>query len=257
MNAETVVLTKVVNDHVLVITIDRQDVRNAINDEVALQLGAAMEQLDETPSLRVGVLTGAGAGFCAGLDLKAFLDGELGEHPDYGFAGLTRRPPRKPLVAAVEGFALAGGLEIALSCDLMVVANDTRLGIPEVRRGLVADGGALLRLPGRVPENIAMEMALTGREISATRLHELGLINVLASPGDALRSAIDLAGEIAANSPAAVQVSKNVLRSAPSWTPDVEWQRQQEMVEPVWSSNDAAEGARAFAEKRPPRFRNV
>lgn len=257
MIASPVVGTEVVDERILVITIDRPQARNSINDAVADQLGRAMERLDETPTLRVAVLTGAGSGFCAGLDLKAFLDGELGEHPDYGFAGLTRRPPRKPLIAAVESFALAGGLEIALACDLMVVADDARLGIPEVKRGLVADGGALLRLPDRLPGNIAMQMALTGGEISATRLHELGLVNMLTAPGEALSAALTLAAEVAANSPAAVQVTKQVMRTAPSWTPDEQWERQQVMVEPVWSSDDAQEGAKAFAEKRPPRFADV
>lgn len=252
-----VVTTEVVDDRILVVTIDRPQARNAIDDAVALALGTAMETLDRTPALRVGVLTGAGSGFCAGLDLKAFLDGQLGEHPEYGFAGLTRRPPRKPLVAAVEGFALAGGLEIALACDLMVVASDARLGIPEVRRGLVADGGALLRLPHRLPGNVAVEMALTGREVPAPRLHELGLVNVLTDPGHALPRALVLAAEIAANSPAAIQVTKEVLRAAPGWPADEQWRRQEETVRPVWDSDDAAEGARAFAEKRAPRFGDV
>ena len=240
----------------LVVSINRPESRNAVNDAVAHQLAAAMDLFDETPSLRVGVLTGSGNGFCAGLDLKAFLDGELGEHPDYGFAGLARRPPRKPLIAAVEGFALAGGFEIALACDLLVCADDTRLGIPEVKRGLVADGGALLRLPQRIPRNIAVEMALTGREVSAVRLHELGLVNVLVRSGEALTSALALAVEIAANSPAAVQASNQVLRAAPTWRADEQWERQRILVEPVWSSPDATEGARAFAEKRQPNFRD-
>lgn len=257
MNSSSVVTTSVVDEHILIVTIDRPDARNAINNAVATELAATMEQLDGTPELRVGILAGAGRGFCAGLDLKAFLDGELGEHPEYGFAGIARRPPRKPLIAAVEGFALAGGLEIALACDLMVVAEDARLGIPEVTRGLVADGGALLRLPHRLPENVAMEMALTGQEVAASRLHDLGLVNVLTASGEALRSALALAAHIASNSPAAVQVTKQVLRCAPTWPPEVQWQRQQVMVEPVGASDDAAEGARAFAEKRSPRFRDV
>jgi enoyl-CoA hydratase len=257
MSTDPVVTTSVVDEHILVVTLDRPESRNAVNDEVARQVADAMDLLDGTPSLRVGVLTGAGRGFCAGLDLKAFLDGEVGEHPEYGFAGLTSRPPRKPLIAAVEGFALAGGLEIALACDLLVCAEDARLGIPEVRRGLVADGGALLRLPQRIPRNVAFEMALTGGEVAAARLHELGLVNRLVSTGQALTAALALASDIAGNSPAAVQVTKQVLQEAPTWPADEQWDRQRVVVEPVWTSTDAAEGARAFAEKRPPRFTDV
>ena len=242
------------DDGVLLITIDRPAARNAINDAVAQQLATAFELLDRQDSLRVAVLTGAGGGFCAGLDLKAFLDGELGEHPERGFAGLVKRSPLKPVIAAIEGFALAGGLEIALACDLMVAARDARIGIPEVKRGLVADGGALLRLPLRLPGNIAMQMALTGEEIPVQRLHDLGLVNIITDTGQAVAGALALATTISLNSPLGVAASKAVLSAAPDWGSDERWDRQAAMVEHVWTSDDAREGARAFAQRRPPQF---
>lgn len=249
------VRTEVVDGTVLVVVIDRPEARNAIDDATAGALSRELARLDADPALRAGVLTGAGGGFSAGLDLKAFAArGEVGECPDRGFAGLTRRPPAKPLVAAVEGYALAGGLEIVLACDLVVAAADARLGIPEVRRGLVADGGALLRLPRAVPPAVAMEMALTGEEVPVARLHALGLVNQVAEPGGALDAALDLARRIVANAPLGVQASKAVLTRSPSWGQDEMWERQRELVEPVWDSHDAMEGARAFAERRTPQF---
>lgn len=249
------VRTDVVDDAVLLITIDRPEARNAIDDVTALALSREFQRLDAEPALRAGVLTGAGGGFSAGLDLKAFATrGEVGECPERGFAGLARNPPTKPLIAAVEGYALAGGLEIVLACDLVVAAVDARLGIPEVRRGLVADGGALLRLPRAVPRAIAMQMALTGEEVPAERLHALGLVNDVTEPGTALMTALDLARRIVANAPLGVQASKAVLTRSTAWSSEEMWDRQQELVEPVWSSDDAKEGARAFAERRAPRF---
>ncbi|MEU8251445.1 crotonase/enoyl-CoA hydratase family protein [Nonomuraea sp. NPDC048916] len=242
------------DDAVLLIAIDRPEARNAIDDKMAALLAQAMDRLDMDDRLRAGVLTGAGPGFSAGLDLKAFLSGQTGEHPERGFAGLVRRPPRKPLVAAIEGFALAGGLEIALACDLIVAAEDARIGIPEVRRGLVADGGALLRLPERLPRNVAMQLALTGAELPVRRLYDLGLVNVVAEPGQALPAALALAATIAANSPLGVTASKDVLVQSAAWPDEEKWERQARLVEHVWSSEDAREGARAFAERRPPAF---
>lgn len=238
---------------VLTVTIDRPSARNAIDDGTAAQLADAFACLDSDDSLRVAILTGTN-GFSAGLDLKAFLAGETGEHPDRGFAGLVRRPPRKPLVAAVERFALAGGLEIALACDLVVAAHDARIGLPEVTRGLVADGGALLRLPERLPRNLAMEMALTGAEVPVHRLHELGLVNILTEPGQSLQAARELADTIAANAPLGVVASKDVLTRSGDWPADQKWQRQAQLVENVWTSADAHEGGAAFAERREPRF---
>lgn len=242
------------HDDVLLIAISRPEARNAIDDATAARLGTAMERLDAGDRLRAGVLTGSGPGFSAGLDLKAFLAGQTGEHPERGFAGLVKQPPCKPLVAAVEGFALAGGLEIALACDLIVAAEDARMSIPEVRRGLVADGGALLRLPERLPRNVAMQLALTGAEMPVSRLYDLGLVNVVTASGGALAEALDLARIIAANSPLGVLASKDVLVQSAAWSDGEKWDRQAALVEHVWSSSDAEEGARAFAERRPPIF---
>ncbi len=216
----------------------------------------ALGAFDADPAARAGVVVGSGTGFCAGLDLKAFVEsGDLGETPEGGFCGFTRSGPAKPLIAAVEGYALAGGLEVALACDLLVAADDAKLGIPEVRRGLVADGGALLRLPRDLPYRIAMEMALTGDEVAVHRLHELGLVNRVTRPGEALTEAIRLAHEIADNAPLAVVATKQVVGTSGDWPPEERWGRQAAIVRPVWASADAKEGATAFAERRPARFR--
>jgi enoyl-CoA hydratase len=237
---------------VLVITINRADQRNAVNAAVANGISAALDELDADAELTLGVLTGAGKGFCAGMDLKAFVAGESAWAGDRGFAGITQRSSDKPLIAAIEGFAVAGGLEIALACDLIVAARGARLGIPEVKRSLVAAGGGLLRLPRALPRNIAMELALTGDPIEAERGHELGLVNRLAEPGHALEAALQLADQIAPNAPLALAASKRVLVESVDW-PDAEFfQRQSEIVGPVMTSEDAREGSTAFAEKRPP-----
>src|SRR3954468_1410992 len=189
---------------VLLITLNRPDARNAVNAALAAQLAAALETLDADDHLRVGVLYGAGKGFSAGMDLKAFVAGESPHVEGRGFAGITRRSADKPLIAAIEGFAVAGGLEIALSCDLIVAAKGARLGIPEVKRSLVAAGGALRRLPRRIPYGVAMELALTGDAISAERGYELGLVNRLAERGGAVDLALELAAAIAKNGPLAL-----------------------------------------------------
>jgi enoyl-CoA hydratase len=196
--AQEAVLTER-RDRVLLVTLNRPDQRNAINAAVARGIAAALDELDADAGLSIGVITGAGKGFCSGMDLKAFVAGESPTVEGRGFAGITQRAAAKPLIAAVEGFAVAGGLEVALSCDLIVAARGARLGIPEVKRGLVAAGGGLLRLPRMLPRNIAMEMALTGDFILAERAAELGLVNRLAEPGAALDAALELAGTIAAN----------------------------------------------------------
>jgi enoyl-CoA hydratase len=198
------------------------------------------------------VLTGEGKGFSAGMDLKAFVAGERPYAGDRGFAGITQRPAQKPLIAAVEGFALAGGLEIALACDVVVAARGARLGIPEVKRSLVAAAGALLRLPRALPRNIAMELALTGDPIEAERGYELGLVNRLAEPGGALAAALELAGAIAANGPLALAATKRIMTEAVDWPDSEFFARQSEIVGPVMTSEDAREGATAFAEKRAP-----
>jgi enoyl-CoA hydratase len=251
MNEEPTVLTER-RGRVFVITLNRPDQRNAVNAAVAQGIAAAMDELDQSQDLSIGIVTGAGKGFCAGMDLKAFVAGESPRVEGRGFAGITRRAAAKPLVAAIEGFAVAGGLEVALACDLIVAARGARLGIPEVKRSLIAAGGGLLRLPRMLPRNIAMELALTGEPILAERGFELGLVNRLAEPGGALAAALELAEQIAENGPLALAATKRILQESPDW-PDAEFfARQEEIVAPVMQSEDAREGAVAFAEKRPP-----
>jgi enoyl-CoA hydratase len=251
MTDESSVLTER-RDGVLLITLNRPDARNAVNLAVAEGIAAALDELDGSEELSVGVLAGAGKGFCAGMDLKAFVSGQRPWVADRGFAGIVRRPPVKPLIAAVEGFAVAGGLEIALACDLIVAARGAKLGIPEVKRSLVAAGGALLHLPRRIPYHAAMELALTGDPITAERAAELGLVNRVAEPGDAVEEAMRVAGEIALNAPLALIASKRILREQYDWSAAEMWEAQSAISDPVFVSEDAREGATAFAEKRPP-----
>jgi enoyl-CoA hydratase len=239
-------------DQVLVITINRPQARNAVNLAVAEGVAAAIDELDADRTLTLGVITGAGGSFCSGMDLKAFLTGERPSLPGRGFAGLTQAPPKKPLIAAVEGYALAGGCEIVLACDLVVAAETAKFGIPEVKRGLVAAAGGLMRLPNRVPPQIAMELALTGDFLDATDAHRYGLVNKLTQTGGALDGALGLAARISANGPLAVAVSKQIVVESADWSEAEMWDRQAALIEPVFSSADAKEGAKAFAEKRPP-----
>ena len=237
---------------VLLITLNRPEARNAVNLALAEGVAAALDELDDDGDLAAGVLTGAGKGFCAGMDLKAFVTGERPWVGDRGFAGIVQRASRKPLVAAIEGFAVAGGLEVALACDLIVAAREAKLGIPEVKRSLVAAGGALLRLPRRVPYGIAMELALTGDTITADRAYELGLVNRLAERGGAVDAALELAAAMAANGPLALDATKAILQQQFDWSDEEFWQRQEELSGPVFTSQDAREGAVAFSEKRAP-----
>ncbi|HEX4818137.1 MAG TPA: crotonase/enoyl-CoA hydratase family protein [Nonomuraea sp.] len=239
-------------DGFAVITINRPKARNAINSSVAEGIAAAMDELDGRQDLKVGIITGAGDVFCAGMDLKAFLRGERPYVPGRGFAGLVEAPPRKPLIAAVEGYAVAGGCELVLASDLVVAAQNARFGLPEVRRGLVAAGGGLLRLPQRIPYQVAMELALTGDFLTAERAYALGLVNRLTAPGEALAEAWRLAAAIAANGPLAVRVTKQVLVESRGWPAEAAFGRQRELIAPIFTSDDAQEGARAFAEKRAP-----
>jgi enoyl-CoA hydratase len=240
-------------DRILIITINRPKAKNAVNAAVSRGLADAMDRLDSDPGLSVGILTGAGGSFSAGMDLKAFARGENVVVEGRGM-GFTERPPAKPLIAAVEGFALAGGTELALATDLIVASRDSAFGIPEVKRGLVAGGGGLLRLPERIPYAIAMELALTGDNLPAERAHALGLVNVLAEPGKALEAAIALAEKITANGPLAVAATKRIITESRGWSRDTRFADQIKILAPVFSSNDAREGAIAFAEKRPPRW---
>ncbi|MFL5894759.1 MAG: crotonase/enoyl-CoA hydratase family protein [Thermoleophilaceae bacterium] len=242
-------------DGVFVVTINRPEARNAVNGAVAQGMAAAIDELDGDDDLRVGIVTGAGGYFSAGMDLKAFVTGETPYAGDRGFAGIAQRSARKPLIAAVEGFALAGGFEIALSCDLIVASREARFGIPEVKRSLVAAAGALLRLPKRIPYHLAMELALTGEPIGAERAYEIGIVNRLAEPGAALDTAAELATAITKNAPLALIASKQILQQAVDWTEAEGWAKQGEISGPVFGSEDAREGATAFAEKREPVWR--
>jgi len=239
-------------DNVLLITLNRPDARNAVNGALAQGVADALDELDDTRELQVGVLTGAGKGFSAGMDLKAFVTGERPYVEGRGFAGIVQRASRKPLIAAVEGFAVAGGFEIALACDLIVAARGAKLGIPEVKRSLVAAGGALLRLPQRLPYGVAMELALTGDPIEAERAYELGVVNRLADPGGAVDAALELASKISPNAPLALDATKRILQEQRDWSEEEFWTKQGEISGPVFVSQDAQEGAKAFAEKRQP-----
>lgn len=240
---------------VLVMTIDRPAQRNAVNRAVSLALAAALDRLDANPELRVGIVTGAGGNFCSGMDLKAFVAGERPEIEGRGLAGLTETPPVKPLIAAVEGFALAGGFEIALACDLIVAAEGAAFGLPEAIRGLVAGSGGLIRLRERMPPNVALEYALTGARMTAADAHRWGLVNRLTPTGGALAAAIALAEEIASNAPLSVAASKRIMAESPGWPLAERWERQRGLVDAVVCSADAQEGARAFTEKRRPVWR--
>ena len=239
---------------VLVITINRPAVRNALDRAASQAIARAMDLLDADPALRLGILTGAGGHFCAGMDLKAFLRGERVELEGRGLAGIVETPPRKPLIAAIEGYALAGGCEIALACDLLVAADNAQFGIPEVRRGLIAGSGGLIRLPQRIPRQIALEYALTGELMPAVQAHQWGLVNRLTAPGGALDGARALARAITVNGPLAVQMSKRVMAEAPTWPASEVWARQRELLEQIITTNDAREGALAFSEKRAARW---
>lgn len=239
---------------VLVIAINRPERRNAVDAAVSRAIAGALDDLDDDSALRAAVITGRGGSFCSGMDLKAFLDGDRPELPGRGFAGLTESPPAKPLIAAVEGYALAGGCELALACDLIVAAEDAVFGLPEVARGLVAGSGGLVRLPRRIPQAIALEYILTGARISAPIAHRWGLVNRLAPSGGALEAALALAEEIAANAPLSVVMSKRIVREASGWPEEEIWNRQRPLAEAVIGSEDAQEGARAFAEKRVPEW---
>lgn len=236
---------------VLVITLNRPEAKNAANFALAQGVAAALDRLDAEDQFTVGIITGAGGTFCSGMDLKGFLRGERPSIPGRGFAGLTEAPPKKPLIAAVDGFALAGGMELALSCDLIVANRNAKFGIPEVKRGLAAAAGGLIRLPRQLPYRVAMEYALTGDFFPAVRAYELGLINRL-TDGPAIEGALELAAAIGANGPLAVKASKQVVVESRNWTEEEMWQRQGAIVAGVFTSEDAREGAAAFAEKRAP-----
>lgn len=237
---------------VMTITMNRPEAKNAMNKNMSELIAAALDELDASDDLRVAVLTGAGGTFCSGMDLKGFLAGETPSVKGRGFGGLTEKPPVKPLIAAIEGYALAGGFELAIACDLIVAGASSKFGIPEVKRSLVAGAGGLIRLPDQVAPRIAMELALTGDFITAARAHEINLINQVVEEGKALEAAIALAGRIAANGPLAVAASKKIIQDYASWPHDKRWAEQGKIMAPIFTSEDAREGATAFAEKRAP-----
>jgi enoyl-CoA hydratase len=253
-DGNTEILTTEVREHVLVITLNRPHARNAFDAALSEALSDALDRFEASPEQRVGVLTGAGGSFSAGMDLKALLRGERSFTKKRGGFGIMAAPPDKPLIAAVEGHAVAGGFELALSCDLIVAAENARFGLPEVKRGLVAVGGALFRLPRRIPYHVAMELALTGEAQPAEYFHRLGLVSRVVPPGEAVARAVELANVIAANAPLAVSATKRILRKAFDWTEEEAWPGHRELARPALSSRDAREGALAFAEKRPPKW---
>lgn len=241
------------HDDVLIVTIRRPEARNAVDARTAHALASALDDFDGDDGLAVAILTGAGGTFCAGMDLKAFARSEsVVTHR--GMLGATQRPPAKPMIAAVEGWALAGGCELALACDLIVAASDAQFGIPEVKRGIIAAAGGLRRLPLALPYHVAMELALTGEPLRAKRAYELGMVNRLVEPGTALFGALDLAAAIKRNGPLAVRTSKQIMSQEAGWDDPSFWTRQQDAAEMILSSRDALEGAIAFAEKREPKW---
>jgi enoyl-CoA hydratase len=241
-----------VDDGVAIITINRPEARNAIDRETALEIEAAVERINTDDNIRVAIITGAGGNFCAGMDLKAFLRGEVVRLPGTGFAGVTQAKLAKPFIAAIEGYALAGGFEIILACDMAVASEAAKFGLTEVKRGLVANAGGLVRLPRQLPIKIASEMVLTGEIFPASHLAANGLVNRLVAPGEALPAAIAMARVIAANGPMAVAVSRRVLNESSEWPEAEMFDRQNVLTTPVFQSEDAKEGASAFAEKRSP-----
>lgn len=239
---------------VLVITINRPEAKNAVNRAVAEAIADAMERLDADKELNAGIITGAGGTFCSGMDLKAFLKGEFPIVKGKGFAGFIEAPPKKPLIGAVDGYALAGGMEIATACDLLVANKDAKFGIPEVKRSLVAAGGGLLSLPAIMGKRIAMELALTGDYFSAQRAYDVGFVNRI-TDGAAVDGALELAASVAEGGPLALIATKRILNERSDWTSAEMWKKQAEIAMPVMMSKDSKEGAAAFAEKRKPNWR--
>ena len=252
--SEAAVLTEI-SDGVMTITINRPNAKNAVYKDVAEGIAAALDALDADDNTHVVILTGAGGTFCSGMDLKAFVTGETPYVAGRGFAGMVEKSTDKPMIAAVEGYALAGGCELAITCDLIVAADNSMFGIPEVKRGLAAAAGGLVRLPRQIPSRVAMEMALTGDFMSAERAMSVGLINQIAPAGEALAQAKALAAKIAENGPLAVKRSKQVIKESIDWSQDEMFANQQEITSAVFSSEDAIEGATAFAEKRKPNWK--
>lgn len=244
-----------VDNGIATITINRPDARNAIDRETALSIEAAVRTINADAEVRCAIITGAGGNFCAGMDLKAFLRGEVVRLPDTGFAGITQAKLEKPFIAAVEGYALAGGFEILLACDIVIASDAAKFGLTEVKRGLVANAGGLVRLPRQMPIKLATEFVLTGDIYEAPRLAQAGLVNRVVAEGEALAEAMRVARTIADNGPLAVAASRKVLSESGEWPEAELFERQYAITGPVFASEDAREGARAFAEKRTPTWK--
>jgi enoyl-CoA hydratase len=238
--------------HTLVVTMNRPEARNAFDAASAEALEAAADRLDNEDDLFVGVITGAGGTFSAGADLKAAARGERGATSKRGGFGFFGRPPRKPVIAAVEGFAVGGGFELCLSCDLIVAARSAKFGLPEVRHNVVAIGGGLFRLPKRIPYHVAMEMALTGEFRDAETMHRLGIVNRVTDTGKALDEAISWAEALLVNGPTALAASKEIMWHSPDWKDEEAWREQMKFAAKALNSEDRVEGLKAFAEKRKP-----
>ncbi|MDE2560922.1 MAG: crotonase/enoyl-CoA hydratase family protein [Sphingomonadales bacterium] len=249
------VLTEV-DGNVLVVTINRPEAKNAMNKAAAEGISAAMDRLEADSGLRCAILTGAGGTFCSGMDLKGFLRGESPSIEGRGFGGLSQWTPKKPIIAAVDGYALAGGMELAMACDLIVASSTSKFGIPEAKRGLVAAAGGVMKLPRQIPPRIAMELALTGDFITAQRAYELGFVNRVVE-GSSIDEAKALAARIAENGPLALIASKAIVRESFDWSDEEMWDKQAAYIAPVFSSSDAREGAAAFAEKRKPNWKGA
>lgn len=249
-NQENLILTEK-RGNIFIITINRPEAKNAFDRATATEMNKAIDRFEEDPELFIAIITGAGGTFSAGADLKAAARGERASTERGGF-GIFAKPPKKPVIAAVEGYAVAGGMELCLSCDMIVAANDSRLGLPEVRHNLVAVGGGLFRLPKRMPYHLVMELALTADMLPAEHFHRFGVVNHLTEPGKALEGALALAERIIVNGPTAQIATKEIIRRAYEWTEEEAWQKQQEYARVALESEDRKEGLKAFAEKRKP-----
>lgn len=248
-DSEVVVTTQ---SGVLTIRLNRPATHNAVTRSMSVAIAAAVDRLDADDTLSVGILTGTGRSFCSGMDLKGFLRGEHPEVEGRGFGGFTQQPPKKPIIAAIEGYALAGGFELMLACDLVVAAESATFGLPEVARGLIAGSGGLLRLATTIPPRIAMEYVLTGKTMTATEAERWGLVNRVTPTGESLAVARELATAISRNAPLAITESKRIMNESPDWPAAERWDRQEAALRAVFESRDAAEGATAFSEKRAP-----